>query len=1142
MIQGTTRGRLGSTRTILGVLAAGVLLAMLAGATPALAAAPWWRLSSRAAPTYLQPGRKNQQIRVYATNIGDAPANGAVSPITITDHLPQGLKATGITGNAGAGAEPHGLTCLPLPALACTFAHPVAPYVVVTVIITVELEGATSGEENKVQVQGGEAAFASLSKPITISSAETPFGVENNDYELTPEEELGSPDRQAGSHPFQLTTTLDLNQTFVVDPNSNLTVPAAPALVKDLSFKLPPGLIGNTTAVPKCSDRDFSTFLTNSRNLCRPNTAVGVAVVIIHEPKFFREVAEAVPVFNLVPAPGEPARFGFVFVGVPVALDTSVDTGGDYGVTVSVKNAPQTADLLGSRVTIWGVPGDPRHDQSRGWQCLGNGHFLEGVEPPEPCTPLGQSHPPAYLTLPTVCGPLESTVDGESWPTARAAGEPLSQLFIPRTRSSSGVSLEGCNQLPFSPSISVQPDQHASSTPSGFKVEVKVPQETTLAATGLAESDIKDTTVALPEGVQASPGAADGLLACSTESAGFKGGGGGSVERLEIELEEQQFSPGAVTCPDAAKIGTVDIKSPLLANELEGAVYLASQDTNPFQSPLVLYLIAEDPVSGVRVKLAGEVRINPETGQLISTFRNSPPVPFETLKLQLSDGPRASQTTPPLCGSYTTTSSFTPWSGGPSATPSSSFQITSGPNGAACSPNPQSFAPSFQAGSTNNQAGGFTPFTLTIGNPDGDQALQGLTMKLPDGMAAVLSSVTPCPEPQAARNECGPESLIGHSTANSGLGADPFALPGSVYLTGSYRGAPFGISVVTPAVAGPFNLGNVTVRSTINVDPSTAAVTITSDPFPTFVKGIPTHLKQVNVTVDRPGFQFNPTNCNPMTVSGTLTGVQGASAPASSPFQVANCASLPFGPKLTSEAGGHGSKANGVGLNVKLESAGLGQANIAKVELQLPVQLPSRLTTIQKACTDAVFNLNPASCDEGSVIGKAIVHTPVLKNPLIGPAYLVSHGNAAFPDVEFVLQGEGITLVLDGKTDIKKGITYSRFESTPDAPFTTFQTELPAGPHSVLGVNLPVSRNNNLCGTSLLMPTKITGQNGAVIKQTTHIRVTGCAKLTRAQLLAKALKACKKQPKRKRAACRRQARKKYGAKASGKKRAPSKKK
>jgi hypothetical protein len=479
---------------------------------------------------------------------------------------------------------------------------------------------------------------------------------------------------------------------------------------------------------------------------------------------------------------------------------------------------------------------------------------------------------------------------------------------------------------------------------------------------------------------------------------------------------------------------------------------------------------------------------------------------------------------------------MTPWStGSPAAVAPSAFNITSGPGGGPCPSSPLPFSPSLHAGSTNNRAGAFSPFTLTINRPDGQQALQGLTLHLPTGLAGVLASVTPCPESQASKDECGPQSLIGHSTASSGLGPEPFTLSGRVYLTGPYKGAtlpagtpaaPFGLEVVTPAVAGPFNLGDVTVRSRIDVDPGTAAVTVTSDPFPTILKGVPVQLKQINVTTDRPNFQFNPTNCAPLSITATLSGAEGASLPVPYPFKVTNCSALPFAPTFEASTEAHTSKANGASLRVRVTSAGLGTSSIGKTKVTLPIALPSRLTTIQKACVDKVFEANPDSCPDGSNIGTAVIHTPVFNNPLQGPAYLVSHGNAAFPDVEFVLRGEGLTIILDGKTDIKKGITTSSFESLPDAPFSEFVTVLPEGPHSALGAN------GDLCSKPLIMPTVITSQSGTVINQQTRIKVSGCPRrsLTRAQKLAKALTACRRQHNRhRRAACERAARKKYGA-------------
>jgi hypothetical protein len=1117
-----------------------VIVAALAGASTAFGlAAPRWQLDASAAPTNLPPGGEGQ-VFVLARNLGDAPVNGVSAQVSIADALPAGLTATAISGasakpgNAAGEPEGAGPVACTQPAGPCTYAGVLAPYGRLELTISVHVApGAISGGGNDVTISGGAAPSASLLRPLPVSGAPSAFGV--GDYQLTAENEDGSSAALAGSHPFQLTTAFDLNQALVFESGFKELVPEPPALVKDVRFKLPPGLIGNPTAIPRCSDLAFAHVTLQYINLCPPDTAVGVVSARVFEPKNGPTFNFAVPLFNLEPDRGEPARFGFIATKVPVILDTSVRTGSDYGVTVSVSNISELAGLLSSSVTIWGVPGDPSHDGSRGWECLAGSPG---------CTALGQSRPPAFLTLPTSCsGPLASPMELDSWASPGS--------FLAPREPSSPVSLEGCDRLPFAPTIAVEPVEGegrsastpttTASSPTGLNVDIHVPQAPTLEGEARAEADVRETTVTLPAGMQLSPSAAEGLLACTAAQIGFTG----ADERTQLDNHEFNASPPS--CPEASKVATVEIRTPLLANPLSGAVYLAAQDTNPFGAPMVLYLVAQDPVSGVLVKLAGKVTPDPLTGQLVSSFENTPQVPFEELSLHFLGGPRGSLSTPPLCGTYATVSSFTPWSGAPPQAPSSSFPITSAPGGAPCS-SPRPFAPGFDAHGANTQAAAFTPFTLSISRADGDQALATVSTTMPPGLAAMLSSVTPCGEVDAARGSCPGASLIGHSTSSSGLGSGPFTLGGQVYLTGPYRGAPFGLSIVTPAIAGPFNLGTVIVRASISVDPASAAVTVRSDPLPQIVRGvgmassgIPTQLQYINVTVDRPGFEFNPTNCNRMAVTGTLGGSEGSSAQVSSPFQVGGCAALPFRPKLTASTTAQASKRNGASLDVKVQSAGLGQANIAKVELQLPIELPSRLTTIQKACPDSVFNVNPATCDEGSVIGSATIRTPVLKNPLSGPAYLVSHGGAAFPDVEFVLQGEGITLVLDGKTDIEKGITYSRFESAPDAPFTAFETFLPTGPHSALGVNLPASKKSNLCGSSLLMPTVITGQNGAVIRQTTKIAVTGCHGLlgftvTKAQLLAKALKACRKDKKKsKRVACEKRARKKYGAKASKKK-------
>jgi hypothetical protein len=1164
-------------RVLLGVAAScALLLAILASASTARADAPWWRLEVVPAPTTLQPGQEGQ-IVLSALDAGDEEIDATNVPITITNTLPKGLKVITWTGTGPCEVVKATEACLKTaysaketpcttsPAtettgetVTCTFKERLTTFEVLQVFIPVRVEASPGSLTDAMSVSGGErsvaggpAPGASITQELKVADEPTGFGISR--YELTAENEGGGIETQAGSHPFQLNTLLDFNQTLTTNAGTGQRTPSAPALLRDLQVKLPPGLVGDTNpdAIPQCSGADFSTIVGNGNiNRCPANTAVGVAVVSINEPALIGYTHRVVPLFNLKPAPGEPARFGFEVLKLTVTLDTAVMTGGDYSVVASTKNTTQLAQVLGSQVILWGEPGDESHDNSRGWSCLINGKNAGPEEPAHKgCAPSSRLTK-SFLALPTSCAAAwESSVLADSWiePGAREA-DGSAVASDPRWKSASWSSshLEGCEKLPFEPSISVEPETHAANSPSGLSVDVHLPQAPTLELGGLAVSAIKESTVTLPAGVLLSPAAANGLEACSTGLAGFTG-----VQEFEPSTptltftrhvpEPSELAPGVNFCPNGSKVGVVHIKTPDLPNELEGGVYLAQQNANPFGSLFAMYIIAQDPVSKVLVKLAGEISLDTSTGRVTTTFKNTPQLPFEDLKLDLFGGPRASITTPPSCGSYTTEASFVPWSApsSPRAV-TSTFSIDSGAEGNGCA-NPLPLTPSFKAGSTNSGAGGFTSFDLTLSRPDHDQALTSLSMRLPPGLAALLSSVTLCPEPQASQGTCGDDSLIGHATASAGLGTQPFTETGGrVYITGPYGGAPFGLSVVIPTQAGPFDFGNVVTRSALFIDPNTAAVTINSS-LPTMVDttstrtGVPVQLKQIHVTVDRPGFQFNPTSCTAKTIDGTVGGSQGGSVQVSSPFQVANCAGLPFGPKLSATVAGQASKANGVSLNVKVTSAGLGQANIAKVFLTLPKALPSRLSTIQKACPDGVFAANPASCNEGSLIGNATIHTPVLRSPLSGPAYLVSHGNAAFPNVEFVLQGEGITLILDGKTDIKKGITYSRFESTPDAPFTTFETQLPAGPHSALTANVPAKENYNLCKTKLVMPTEITGQNGAVIKQETKIGLTGCVKgakvhkLTRAQKLKKALKACrKKHNKAKRVACERSARKKYG--------------
>jgi hypothetical protein len=1070
------RGKLTVLRLVV-ALASAYTAVVVAGVAPAFAEgeAPWWHVVANAAPSNLPPGGYGQ-IVVAATNLGDGQANGASAPIVVSDKLPPGIVPIAIAGRAGLLGFAGSGECS-LEAVSCTFPQGIPPYVAVTLELNVRVEaGAKTGGVNEAIAEGGGAARVTNRQPLTVDATPTPFGVEL--FELTPESVGGVADTQAGSHPFQLTTTLDLNQSL----ESGLARAAgvrlagtAGGLAKDLRFYLPPGMIGNPNAVPQCTTAEFSANTGGEANLCPSDTAIGMTETTLIIPELSpRPITITVPLFNLAPQTGEPARFGFEVANEPIILDVSVRTGGDYGVVVTVRNISQAEDLIASQVTFWGTPGDARHNAVRGWNCFELSEFGEGK-----CELLSEPSSQPLLTLPTACStPWAPTVIADSWaePTAQRTGE-----YSLHDDYGHALGLSGCNRLTFEPSISVTPDGQAGSTPTGLTVGIHVPQTAGLNPTGDAQATVRNTTVTLPAGVALNPAGADGLSACGESKVG-------------LETSEE------VSCPESSKVGTVEIHSPLLPNPLVGAVYLAQQNANPFGSLVALYVVARDPVSGVLVKLAGEVKPDPVTGQLVSTFKETPQLPFENLYLNFFGGSRAPLGTPALCGGYTTTAAIEPWSGTEPIDSSSEFKITTGPNGAPCS-DPLPFQPSLTAGTTSIQAGGFSPFTMTMSREDGQQNLQSVQLKMPPGLLGTLSTVKLCGEPQADAGTCGPESLIGHTIVSVGLGGNPYSVTGGeVFITDPYDGAPYGLSIVNPAKAGPFNLGNVVVRAKIEVDPTTAALTITTDssgPYaiPHILDGIPLEIKHVNVTIDRPDFTFNPTNCSPLAITGSLGSSEGASSALSVPFQITNCAVLAFKPKLSASTTGKTSKLNGASLTVKLGyPAGPYDANIARVKVELPKALPSRLPTLQKACLASVFEANPAACPAASIIGHATATTPVLPVPLTGPAYFVSHGGEAFPSLIIVLQGYGATVHLVGSTFISKtGVTSSTFKTIPDVPVGTFELTLPQGQFSALAANV------NLCkAKGLAMPTEFVGQNGAEIHTSTKIAVTGCPKAKKA--------------------------------------------
>jgi hypothetical protein len=1045
-----------------------------------------------------------------ATDIGDADTAG---PVTFVATLGAGVTALDVsqagacTGD-GPGPAPN---IVGASVVTCVSAGPVSAHHAFEPVVAVAVSGgATGAVESSFAVFGGGASnTASTVDPTTVSSADPPFGVDAFDAQVS--DAAGGPYTQAGGHPFEASTSIDFNtvENPVFDelvPGAGVGWPAEPT--RDVTVDLPPGFIANPSATAKCTAGDLAgTGGITPRSGCPPTAQVGTALIRVNGVGGLNVVGP-VAVYNIVPPPTAPARLGFNVLGTVVTLDGSLRSGPDYGLTANARNISQGLAVAGATVTLWGVPSDPSHDSERA--CTGvTGPF----DPSAPGPSCPSSAPPvAFLRNPTACTDpgvgLRTGVRIDSWvhPGAFVASHTDSHLppGYPSPPSDWGPPQgpTGCDKVPFTPTMTVAPEAGSrAGAPAGFAFDVNLPQ--TDDPNVIAEGDLRKAVVTLPEGVRIGAQGADGLQGCTP---------------AQIDL----YSTDDATCPDSAKVGSLTIKTPLLDEPVTGSVYLATPHDNPSGSLIGLYLVGK--AAGAIVKIPGSVALDPSTGQITATFDNNPQVPFTNLHLQFQGGPRAPLVLPAQCGTYTTHSVLTSWSGA-TVTLDSPFTIDADSQGAPC-PTGSQFAPGFSAGTVNPVSGAFSPFGLRLQRSDADGEFRALSsVSLPPGLLADVSSVTQrCTDAQAAAAACPAAAHIGTVTVGAGAGSNPLYVGGDVYLTTPYKGAPFGLAIVVHAVAGPFDLGYVVVRAAIQIH-SDGSITTLTDPFPTILQGIPLQVRDVRVNIDRPNFTINPTSCNPFSIGATAQSTTGQSVSLSSRFQVGECRALAFHPAFAVSTSGHTSKAAGASLHVHLatgEGPGGGEANIAKVDVQLPVVLPARLPTLQKACTAAQFASDPAGCPAGSFVGTAIAHTPILASPLSGPAILVSHGGEAFPDLVLVLQGEGVRLNVTGHTQIKKGITFSHFETVPDAPVSSFDLTLPQGPYAVLTTDVP---GRNLCATTrtvsvtrrvtrrihghrrkvlvrarrtvaapLLMPTTITAQNGAVVNQTTKIAVTGCAK------------------------------------------------
>ena len=999
---------------------------------------------SASAPVLAEGG--SGRLVVTVTNLGNADADGSADPVRILDKLPEGAVASFAEGFAGAKNEDGPVDCEVQGGgteVLCTWeGEELPPYESIEIEIPVSLQGESpvAGKAGEITVSGGGAAPKTASQTINVSPEEVAFGIER--FSAVAEEEGGARSKQAGKHPFQFTTTLQLNSGwFEPGPDRENSTVQQPAQPRNFRFTLPAGLVGNIRTVPQCSLADFNDGSRILTNQCPDETAIGVAATTIIEKSVVKYTRLAVPLFNLTPSPGEPARLGLTAGGASVVIDTEVDPEDEYRIIATVRNATQLAEILSTTVTVWGTPGDPAHDAQRGWFC---GYHL-GEALGECDNPPGANEN-AFFSLPGNCSaPMLSEVEVEPW------NVPLGSVVASEPFAT--PPLEGCAQVPFAPEIAATPTNRHAGAPSGLDVELKMPNAGLIKKGEIAETEAKRVEVTLPEGVTLNPSQAEGLAACSP--AQFKA--------------ETASSPPGAGCPQAAKVGSVRVKTPILEAQAEGSVYVASPFDNPFGSLVALYVVAKIPERGIVVKQAGKVELDPQSGQLVSTFDDLPQQPFETFKLHFNEGNRAPLVMPDKCGTYEMVTKFTPWSAEDpdNPTPAEVVEETSPlvvdqgcPSGA------PGFAPRFLAGTESNSAGAYSPLTIRLTRSDDEQELSRFSVKLPKGVIGKLAGIPFCPEAAiaAAQGRTGPNggseeiadpscpaaSQIGRTLAGAGVGPDLTYVPGKLYLAPPYKGAKLSIVAITPAKVGPFDLGTIVIRQALRVDPTTAEVTSdgsSSDPIPHILHGVVVHARDIRVFVDRENFVLNPTSCEKMSASATVLSPSGAQANPTSPFQAADCASLGFKPKLSIQLLGGTTRTATPKLKAVL-TARAGDAHIARAQVTLPPSEFLEQNHIRTVCTRVQFTAgagNGEGCPPASIYGKAKAFSPLLDEVVSGPVFLRSSDHE-LPDMVAALHSPKVDVNLVGRIDSpKSGGIRSTFEGAPDVPVSKFVLEMQGG-------------------------------------------------------------------------------------------------
>jgi hypothetical protein len=912
-------------------------------------------------------------------------------------------------------------------------------------------------------------------------SANAAFGLNNFDVTFTDKE--GTPVTQAGSHPFAMTTSFGVNYS---EPSPGKAFPDGD--FKDLFIEQAEGFVGDATAMPRCPTAAFSTII-ELRSQCPDDTVVGQVAAAVESPINYSWA----PVFNLEPPPGAQARLGFSILGVNVVTDVGVKQSPRYNILASLRGNPQPLPVFGAKFQLWGNPADPDHDRFRGNDCQPNVFELVAPSPAElefeaskSSCPSGAENLP-FLTLPRNCdGPGATAFQTSSWqePGKWVTGSALTHDdSIPPVPQS----FTGCGSLDFSPQINSQPTTDSAETGTGLDFDIEFHDEGLKNPEGIAQSDIKKTVVTLPEGVTVNPSIGEGLGVCTPAD----------YERESLEVA---FGEG---CPNASKIGTVSVETPLLANPIGGSVYLAQQDDptspgqeNPFDSLIAFYIVIKDEAEQILVKVPAKVEPDPVTGQLVTTVEDIPQVPFSKFNFHFREGQRAPLVSPPNCGTYETKAELTPWARPNEVlTTTSAFKVTRGIGGGPCpSGGVPPFHPSFQAGAVNNQAGAFSPFLMRLQRADGEQDMTKFSSILPPGELGSLKGVEKCPDAaidlaksktgrqEIASPSCPANSLIGRTTAGAGVGSALTYVGGQLYLGGPYKGDPLSVISVTPAVAGPFDAGTVVVRLALTLNSRTAEVEVdgaNSDPIPHILKGIVLKVRDLRVAVDRPNFTLNPTSCDESSVKGKLFGAyldvfsssDDVPFDLSARYQAANCLNLGFKPKLDLKLKGGTKRGGHPGLTATYTPRP-GDANLEGLVVRLPRSAFLDQAHIRTICTRVQFAVD--ACPKGAQYGFIKAWTPLLDEPLAGPVWLRS-SNHKLPDMVFDLHGL-VDVEVSTRIDSQKGGIRASLESAPDAPITKVVLTMQGGKKGLI-VN-----SRDLCAGKSRANVEFAGQNGKEAK------------------------------------------------------------